>query len=165
MKKTIYFLSIFIIAFSECHAQTVEWLSVTSKGETLIRKILDRSTVQIKITTHEVNIGNASDGWPEKPSNSCTYSRYPCSLVDDISISINEKNILIPRSVFSNLSDLNRVRVSKVKQSFLLVIEGGDASESYITKIVFDNRQVRRQTFSSALFPNKISTEIKFNNY
>lgn len=162
MKTIIYFLLPLVILFSECHAQTSELTSVISNGETLVKHTLDRKVVQIKITTHEVNIGKASDGWPEKRNNSCTYSRYPCSLVDDIEISVNGKIIFVPRSVFTDISDLNTMVFSTKGKLFTLILKGGDASESYTVEITFDKNRVLKRRCFDAFDPNEVVQETNY---
>lgn len=84
---------------------------IESNGETVI--ISQSTGVKVKITigTHEMQIGKPSDRRPETIRSNCTYSKFPCSLVDYIDIYINDKPILIPCSVFCDLADLNTAEI------------------------------------------------------
>jgi hypothetical protein len=62
--------------------QPLKWIE--SNGETVIVATSAKLNVQVKITTHEVQIGKPSDPWPDVIRSSCTYTRHPCRIVDDI---------------------------------------------------------------------------------
>ena len=119
---------------------------VASRGETLLVSSDANSKVQVKIHTHEVQIGKPSDGRPAVVTSNCTYSRYPCSVVDRIEIVVNGHALFVPRSVFCDLADLNTAEIDVNKRSSVLRIEGGDAAESFILKIEFDAKHIERRT-------------------
>lgn len=128
--------------------------TVKPRDETLILATVGSLDVQVKIKTHEVQIGKASDERPSIIRSSCTYSKYPCSLVDYIDIAVGGNALFVPRSVFCDLADLNRAEVKEGAEGVILTLYGGDASESYIVKIEFDESSVRRRIFSSAISPD-----------
>ena len=96
--------------------------------------------------THEVQIGKPSDKRPDVIRSACTYSKYPCSIVDYIDVSVNGTPIIVPHSVFCDLTDLNTAEVRANKNISVLILTGGDASESYIVKIEFDKDRVKRRS-------------------
>jgi len=128
---------------------------VASQGETLVAATAGNLNVQIIIITHELQIGKPSDGKPSVTQSSCTYSRYPCSIVERIEITVNGNSLFIPRSVFCDLADLNNAEVITGENEAVLTLYGGDASESYMVKIEFDSDKVKRRILSSAIFPDK----------
>lgn len=132
-----------------CASETV--ISVASEGETLLVTTASKLNIQVKLRTREVEIGKPSDPRPPEIQSSCTYSKFPCSLVDSIEISVNGAQLFIPHSVGCNLADLNRVGVEASGEGAVLTLYGGDASESYIMKIEFDGSGVRRKILSSAM--------------
>lgn len=138
------------------HGQVI----VAPNGETIIAGKSAKLNVQVTIGTHEVDIGKPSDEWPEISRSSCTYSRYPCSIVDYIDILVNNQKILVPRSVFCDLSDINKAEVKIGQKKAILLLSGGDASESYVVKIEFDSKRVRRKISSSGEFHDEPSAEI-----
>jgi hypothetical protein len=147
-----------IVAFGE---QTP--IPVAKKGETHIVSTKDNVTVQVSIDTREVNIGKPSDPRPEVIKNNCTYSEYPCSVVDWVGIKVNGDSIIVPGSVFADLSDLNIAKIIKITNGWNLILNGGDASESYIVTIEFDKVRVKRRTLASATEPNQPLQETKYN--
>ena len=124
-------------------------IPVKSQGETLITTTLGKLHVQVKIKVHEVQIGKR----PSVIQSNCTYSRRVCSIVDRIEISVNSNPLIIPRSVFSDLADLGKAIIKKDKKGAILILYGGDASESYNVKIEFDADDVRKRVLTSGINP------------
>jgi len=125
-------------------------VKVATKGGTDIAATLGGATVSVEITTHEVDIGKPSDPRPEKAVSSCTYSRFPCAPVDYMTISVNRRPLFVARSVYADLADLNLASLRRQKDGqFVLILNGGDASESYAAKIFFDEERVRQRIIVS----------------
>src|SRR5882757_4647389 len=124
-----------VLVFGIAHADPT---SVASRGETLLVSGGGQPKVRVKINTHEVQIGKPSDERPVVIESSCTYSRYPCSIVDRIEITVNGKRVFVPRSAFCDLADLSRAEISVGKAGSTLKLEGGDGADSFIAKIEFD---------------------------
>ena len=82
--------------------------------------------------------------------NGCSGSRNPCSLVTDLRIFIKRDEVFVPRSVFSDLSDLRSANVIERGAHYLLVFSGGDGAESYIVKI-YISRAVEQRVMISPL--------------
>ncbi len=156
--KKIFNLVIYacILLVSGSYAETLQprtW--VASKGETVIAAKSAKLKIQVRITTHEEQIGEPSDQRPEVIRSSCTYSRYPCSVVDGIDIAVNDRSIFVPRSVFCDLADLITAEIQIGQKESMLTLKGGDASESYIVKIVFDAGRIRRRVIASGMLPDQ----------
>jgi len=128
---------------------------VAPQGDTLVFSTTSKLTAKVTITTHEVQIGKPSDGRPDVILSNCTYSKYPCSVVDRLQIVVNGNSLFVPRSAFSDLADLNNAEIEVAKNGWILRLGGGDASETYIVRILFDGTQVKRRTVSSGTLPNK----------
>lgn len=138
------------------YAETLQQQTlVAPKGETVIVASSAKLNVRVKIVTHEVEIAKPNDKRPDGTWSSCTYSRYPCSIVDGIDIAVNAKPIMVSRSVFCDLADLNSAEIRIEQNELILTLIGGDASESYIVKIVFDADRVKRRSLSSGMTPNE----------
>ncbi len=147
MRPSIHVLSCLVMVFAiGCAHATQPLTPVASQGETLIAATAGKLNVQVKIKTHEVQIGKPSDGKPTVIQSSCTYSKYPCSIVDRIEITVNGKPLFIRRSVFCSLADLNRAEIKAEERGLILMLYGGDASESYVARIEFDDTRVKRRT-------------------
>lgn len=132
----------YVMAMPAC-AQESQKVVVTSEGETLI----SASGAQVIIRTREVDIGKPGAGQQKSKQASCTYSRYPCSVVEDIDITVNGHPLIIsvPRSAYCDRSDVNKANLKADGRVWVLTLYGGDASESYIAKIIFDESRVLRR--------------------
>jgi hypothetical protein len=157
MKSVCLLTCLYIaLAIGVVHAASVE---VASQGETLVDASAGKSMVRVKLKTHEMQIGKPSDPRPAAIESNCTYSKYPCSIVDQLDITVNGAPLFIPRSAFADLADLNKAKVKAVRKRWVLMLYGGDASESYIVKIDFDSKQVKRRTLSSGMSPDQVLQE------
>ena len=122
---------------------------VQSNGRTtLALKTATADNVLVELVTHEVQIGQPSDPEPKEINSNCTYSRYPCSILDSLRISVKGKEIDVPRSVFCDLADLSKGVVRRVGPKYVLTLEGGDAAGSFIVEVQFDRTGVTKRTIS-----------------
>lgn len=137
------FIIVSYLMMTPACAQVNENVRVKSDGETVI----STSDVQLIIKTLEVDIGEPSDGQPKERQSSCTYSRYPCSVVEGIDISVNGHPLIIPvpRSVYCDRADVNKAGIKADGRVWVLTLYGGDPAESYIAKIIFDETRVLRR--------------------
>jgi hypothetical protein len=115
---------------------------VAPNGETILTANLGRSKVRITFKTHTVENGTPSQPREDALKIGCTNSRFPCVLVDVLTINVAGTTILVPRSLVCDLSDVGPVEVSRKQGKFVLTVYGGDASESYFMKIEFDSTRV-----------------------
>jgi hypothetical protein len=128
-------------------------------GKTEISGGTGPAELRAVITTHNVDIGKASDSPPDVPDTNCTYSRIPCSLVDRIDIFANGKPVFVPRSVFSDLADLDRGHFDHARHGrWTLEFDGGDADGAYTIGIVFDDHRVLTRKRSVGEFPENFET-------
>jgi hypothetical protein len=138
--SVVCLLTVFITA---AHGQSVQkQIPITPNGRTVIAAGFHDMKVRIQLITHQVNIGKPSDKKPGTVRSNCTYSRYPCSIVDAIDITVNGASVIVPRSVFSDLADLNYGQVGIMQKSSILTMAGGDASESYVVRIRFNRERI-----------------------
>lgn len=151
MRKIFFYLfSIVLGAVVVCNAVplTGNQAKVASQGVTDVATVFGKTEVAVKITTHEVDIGKPSDGQPQKRTNSCTYSRFPCSQIDYLEIFVNGNALFVARSVYADLADVNEASVNRKKKGqYVLTLNGGDASESFTVEIMFDENRVKKRTF------------------
>jgi hypothetical protein len=133
-------------------ASMVAQTRISSKGETLITSHIGTAQLQVKIRTHEIQNGTA-DNPVMPPDTACTMSRIPCSAVDALELTVAGKSIFVPRSVFADLADVNDAKLVVQKNTCELLLTGGDASESYIVKVVFNRQRVTYRSLTSGEFP------------
>lgn len=158
-------LALFIAAAlcsSVCYADARSAV-ISPSGETSLTAAAAKLALQVKIKTREVQIGKPSDPRPEIIESNCTYSRYPCSVVDRIEISVNGNRIFVPRSVYSDLADLNNGEIQLRKAGAVLRLGGGDGSEGYIVTIEFDTDRVKRRIVAPGMSPKSVMEETKYN--
>jgi len=137
------FVCLLIMVLPRTYAETTQQpTKIASSGETAIANHSRKFSVQVRITTHEVQIGKPSDKPPDIITSSCTYSRFPCSVVDLVIISVNGKPIDVPRSAFCSLADLNEADLRVGQKEAVLTLSAGDASESYSLRIRFNRERV-----------------------
>jgi hypothetical protein len=134
-------------------------IAVAPQGETELVTKLGSLNVQARIRAHQVETGQkqSTDG-----NLACTYSRSPCSVVDQLSISVNGKSLFIPKSLFLDVADINRMEAKRRGGDLYLMVHGGDASESYNLKIIFDGERIKQRILASALSPDEILQETTY---
>jgi hypothetical protein len=164
MKLTLTFFICLIISvgFVLSAEATQKPIKVDSAGETIIVSKSEEFNVRVVIKTHQKEIGQQSDVRPSVIRSACTYSRYPCSIVDYIDIFVNDKPIIVTHNVFCSLSDLNTAEIQLKQKEAVLLLTGGDASESYIMKIYFDAVRVKHTVVYSGEAPNKPLIETSY---
>lgn len=69
----------------------------------------------------------------------------PKSWVENLVINVNGSNIFMPLSAFRDLFDLREAEVRLEEKTGVLLVRGGDASESYWAEIGFDTENVTRR--------------------
>jgi hypothetical protein len=143
---------LFLLAIGSFLYSATAQVAVNSKGETIVSSQLGTAAIHAKITTRELANGTADK--PVKPHGSaCTMSRFPCSVVDEIEIAAAGEQLFVPRSAFADLSDVNNAKLTTEHGKFVLLLVGGDASESYIARIVFNRKRVTYRSLTSGEFP------------
>ncbi len=163
MKLTFsIFLCLWILFAPDIFGETIQRVPIASTGETVIKKSSATFNVQVEVKTHEVQIGKPSEKRPDKIRTNCTYSRYPCSIVDYIDVTVNNRQIFVPRSVFSDLADLNTAGIKIEGQKAILTFEAGDASESLILRIEFDAERVTRREMIAGEVPGSKLQETNY---
>ncbi|HVJ55179.1 MAG TPA: hypothetical protein VM689_22150 [Aliidongia sp.] len=119
---------------------------IRPQGETKISASFGKVALEANLLTHQVGIGSPSAPAIRRTSN-CTYSHDPCMLVDSLEISVNGRQIAVPRSAFGDLSDLWTVAFHKTgSHRFTFVMIGGDASEAYKATLTFDGKRVLQRS-------------------
>jgi hypothetical protein len=151
--------SCMVVVFGTAHADPT---SVASRGETLVVSGDGQPKVRVKIKTHEMQIGKPSDERPAVIESNCTFTRYPCSLVSRIEITVKGKRLFVPRSAFCDLADVSRADISVGKEGSTLTLVGGDGADSFIVKIEFDATHVKRRTVEGGESGGQLSEETTY---
>lgn len=93
----------------------------------------------------------------------CTGSRDPCSLIVAMEVRVANAPLHVPGSVFRDLSDLRSGEIKRRGNDFLLTLRGGDASESYVAVVEFDEERIKRRSLASSLAPDQLLEETIYN--
>ena len=117
---------------------------------------LNRSQVQVTIRTTIINSSHVLF-----PSEYIPGAK-EVSVVSNVRITVNGKQISVPRSVFLDLFDPHEASLQPDKDGFVLRIDDGDASNAGFVLVSFDVRQVRQRIVYSALTPEKPSEDTRY---
>jgi hypothetical protein len=150
------------LAIPLAYAQKQTSVAVSTQGETVVAASAGKLAVQVRIKTHEVSIGKPSDPRPAIIDSSCTYSRYPCSIVDRLAILVNGTQLFVPRSAFCDLADVNKAKIEVGEKGAILRLEGGDGAEAFIVKVEFDKTRVRRRTIAAGESADQLLQETNY---
>jgi hypothetical protein len=120
-------------------------VTVALQGDSVLTGTTGSGTVQVTISTAQIPIGDITQPPPPIRGVNCTYSRNPCSQVTSLSISVSGKRLFIPRSVFADRTDVGTMTLTTANGLNVLALAGGEASEAYSLKIVFDGKRVRKR--------------------
>jgi hypothetical protein len=155
MRIILLSLLLFIVFPIRSHAGGSPEHRIEPTGETIVSENIGNHKVIVRIRTHTIDIGKPSDETPKERESNCTYSRYPCVIVDSVKISVNGNPIPIPRSVFSDLADLNSGYIKPLRQGMALTLTAGDAAEAYVVEITFNAKQILQRRIFDAEFPDE----------
>ena len=137
-------------------------VKVASHGQTSVSVTANKLLVQVKIRTHEEEIGKQSDPPPKVIDSNCTYSRYPCSVVDRLEIIVKGVSLFVPRSAFCDLADLNTAEINTSTRGITLKLVGGDGAASFVVNIEFDANRVKRRTLAGGESGGKLSQDTTY---
>lgn len=83
-------------------------------------------------------------------------------VVKDLFIEVNGKAVYVPRSAFADLIWVTSAELAVKERRGTLIIRGGDASESYFARIVFDSARVRSRAVFDPAAPAKPLEESRY---
>lgn len=117
-----------------CFAQS-RGSKVAPSGETTVSAVLGKTKAEATFRTSTVQISGTEE--KNRRFAQCTYSRIPCSLTEQVRVLIDGNEVFIPRSAYADLGDITTAEFATSDNQVTLTIRGGDASESYIAKLLF----------------------------
>lgn len=126
--------------------------SVARSGDSELQAKLNGNTIRVVISTNVVDLGGPTSAQPPTgdAKTNCTYSRFPCSQVNNLKIWIAGKRIIVPRSVFADCTDIGNMSITGKNGLYVLQLVGGDASEGYSVNVFFTARRVtKREVYAS----------------
>jgi len=78
----------------------------------------------------------------------------PVRVVQSLRITVNGRALFVPRSVYSDLSEVRSAELTVSKLDGQLTVRGGDASESYFVRIDFNAQALLSRSLYSSLTPS-----------
>jgi len=125
-------LWICVILFGAYTVAAEKPTAISPKGNTIITASSKEMKIKVEIETHVLEVSKKK---LYENKIRCGSGQSSCGVVDFLRIIVNGKSIIVPRSVYCDLSDLNTAEIKIRSKGAMLVLEGGDASENYIVKI------------------------------
>lgn len=77
--------------------------------------------------------------------------------IEKIRVAIDERQIMIPRSAFSDLAGVRRAALRARSDDVVLIIEGGQTSSGYRAELTFDAGELVMRIVRSRTFPDEVS--------
>jgi hypothetical protein len=108
---------------------------VAPSGETTVSAALGKTKAEASFRTSTVQVSGTQE--KHRRFAQCTYSRIPCSLTEQVRVLIDGSEVFIPRSAYADLGDITTAEFAMNDNRVTLTIRGGDASESYVAKLLF----------------------------
>jgi hypothetical protein len=105
----------------------------------------------VKILIHTVRIDKSNIAFPSLEE---TPEIKNITIINSLEIFVNERKISVPHSVYADLLDPGKAFVRSDNGTFILTINGGDASLSYVLRLYFDIKQIHRRILYSAIIPD-----------
>ena len=140
-------LWVFLLIQCEFCSAQAHPVKIAPSGTTTISISYGTKKIEAEFRTATVPISPSERS--ERRFAQCTYSRFPCSLTEKVSIRIGGNDVFIPRSAYADLGDILTAQLSADAKSVTLTITGGDASESYVAMLIFNQeRLVQRKLYS-----------------
>jgi hypothetical protein len=76
-------------------------------------------------------------------------------IINGLEIMVNKTSLFVPRSTYADLLDVRSAEMSLTEKSGNLLLRGGDASESFLARIEFDRRGIKRRALFNSESPGK----------
>jgi hypothetical protein len=124
-------------------------VTINPNGDSVLEGKVDGKTIRVVLSTNKIDIGGSDQTPPQVRKTSCTYSKFPCSQISNLNISVNGKKLFVPRSVFADRTDVGTMNLSGADGINVITLVGGDASEGYTVKVFFDGRRVKKRELYS----------------
>jgi len=151
--KSIMSISVALLLCCQvCSAQN-HGSRIAPSGETRVTATLGKIRLQAIFRTSIVQVTNTDEN--NRRFVQCTYSRFPCSLTDQIRVLVDAKEVFVPRSAYADLGDIVTAEWTMERGQVELVIKGGDASESYIARLVLSKGKVSERRVYSGEDPTR----------
>jgi hypothetical protein len=146
-------VSVFCVGAAAAAPPRSKIAPVARRGDTVLTARSVGLNVRVVITTAATS--RAAAQWDPK-----FYA--PKSWVENLVINVNGSNIFMPLSAFLDLFDLREAEVRLEEKTGVLLVRGGDASESYWAGIEFDTENVTRRRLGPSVPEGTVTQETTY---
>jgi hypothetical protein len=137
-------------------------VEVPAGGQVTVEGVRARQSVRAMVATTVISRAKGSLDVSALVERECTTRDSPCSLVTGLEIAVNGRQLVVPRSSFRGLRNVRTAKLIPKRESFHLVLRGGDGAEGFVATIVFDRDRVFRRLLASSLAPEDVLEEITY---
>lgn len=86
----------------------------------------------------------------------------PKSLMTSLEVIINGRELFVPLSAYSDLTNPRELALETTKNGFRVMIKGGDAATSYKAVLTFDNKHILHRRVVNSEFPDAAKEETAY---
>lgn len=130
--------------------------TINRSGDTLLTAVWKKREATVTIRTAKLE----TDRHSEIPSNRSNDKAI--AVIRELSISVDGRQVFVPRSVFADLIDPREAKIGFEIGGFVLSIGGGDGADSYVLHVYFDGKKITRRALYSSLVPDKAMEETRY---
>jgi len=145
MKRTsLVVFGLLVLAIGAYSSLTAQSGSIKASRQV---KRISKSLGKYKVTLTEVSRAPGSGSYWGEGGDGDAY-------VDDISVLYNGESVDLPFSCYSDLANVNDMKITPVKGGLVINIKGADAGNSYDAQIVLSGGDIVRRSVKSGEFPD-----------
>jgi len=137
-------------------------MEVPAGGQVIVERTHASQSVRAVIATAAISGTTESRDVSALVERECTPRDSPCSLVTGLEIAVNGRQLVVPRSSFRGLGNVRTAALIPKRESFHLVLRGGDGAEGFVATIVFDRDRVLKRMLASSLAPKDALEETTY---
>ena len=113
-------------------------------------------TVTVRSKTFEsVSVHKSGSWWGIETSK-------PVTIVDELIIHQKSKRIAVPLSVYSDLANLDEIRIDRKGNALEIYLRGGQSAAAYEARLIVDNGEVVERTVCNRNFPEVILEKTQY---
>lgn len=131
----------------------IKMTEIASPGKTIIVGKSGKRTVKVIISSRK------RQAW-KMPDEEAPLNERPRAYEYRVNIYLNNEELLVPESTFSDFYDLNRGKIILNDKGIVLVLDGGDAADGYYVIINMNlERIIRKRIYAECCDPKYLLEE------
>lgn len=137
-------------------------VEVPAGGQVTVEGTRAKQSVRAMVATTVISGATGSLDVSALVERECAARDSPCSLVTRLEIAVNGRQLVVPRSSFRGLTNVRTAKLIPKRESYHLVLRGGDGAEGFVATIVFDRDRVIKRMLASSLAPEDVLEETTY---